>query len=123
MRLHIPWKRSGKKVIEAVDASSGVEEAANEGKTSRGTTFDTLVAPSEAITFHSNTERSTRSTATSTKERWGLFMLEPQDDNDPDAVDIVALHGLVSTCDFRLRFLIIRFKVFQVASSSFVADD
>lgn len=123
MRLHIPWKRSGKKVIEAVDASSGVEEAASEGKASRGTTFDTFVAPSETITLRSNTERSTRSTATGTKERWGLFVLEPQDDNDPDAIDIVALHGLVSTSDCRLRFLIIRFKMFQFASSSSIADD
>lgn len=94
MRLQLPWKRTGKKVIEAVDASSGVEEADIEGKASRGTTFDTLVAPSEASTLRSNTERSARSTATGTKERWGLFVLEPQDDNDPDAIDIVALHGL-----------------------------
>lgn len=114
MRLHIPWKRSGKRVIEAVDASSGVEEAANEGKASRGTTFDTLVTPSEAITLRSNTERSTRSTASGTQERCGLFVLEPQDDNDPDAIDIVALHGLVSTCDSCLRFPIIRFKCFRL---------
>jgi hypothetical protein len=111
MRLQLPWKRTGKKVIEAVDASSGVEEADIEGKASRGTTFDTLVAPSEASTLRSNTERSARSTATGTKERWGLFVLEPQDDNDPDAIDIVALHGLVSASDFPTRCLIMFWNV------------
>lgn len=95
MRL-IPWKRSGKKVIEAIDAGLGVDVPDKEGKTSRGTTFDTLVPPSGAATLRSDTERSAGSTSTGTKGRWGLIELEPQDDNDPEAVDIVALHGLVS---------------------------
>lgn len=118
MRLQLPWKRTGKRVIEAVDASSGVEKADNEGKASRETTFDTLVAPSEAATDRSNTERSARGNATDTKERWGLFVLEPQDDNDPDAIDIVALHGLVSTRDFLSRFLIFPFEVFQFTAGN-----
>ncbi|KAG6361575.1 hypothetical protein INS49_009802 [Diaporthe citri] len=92
MRLQLPWKR--KKVAEIIDASPGVDEAGSEGKAPRGTTFDTLVAPSEVDTLRSDTQLSTRRTTTSPKERWGLFVLEPQDDNDPDAIDIVALHGL-----------------------------
>jgi hypothetical protein len=96
MRLHLPWKRTGEKVIEATDAGSGVEKAEFEGNPSRETTFDTLVEPSDATTHRSNTESSARSKATGSNERWGLFVLEPQDDDDPDAIDIVALHGLVS---------------------------
>lgn len=92
MRLPVPWKR--KKVAEVIDAIPGAEVAGTEGKTSRGTTFDTLVAPSEADTLRTDTQLSARSTTTRTKERWGLFVLEPQDDNDPEAIDIVALHGL-----------------------------
>lgn len=92
MRLQLPWKR--KKVAEVIDASPGLDEAGIEGKASRGTTFETLVAPSEIDTLRSDTQLSTRTTTTRPKERWGLFVLEPQDDNDPDAIDIVALHGL-----------------------------
>lgn len=92
MRFQIPWKR--KKVAEVIDGSSGVEHAENDGKTSRGTTFDTFVTPSEVDTLRSDTRLSVRSTTTGRKERWGLFVLEPQDDNDPEAIDIVALHGL-----------------------------
>lgn len=94
MRLPIPWKR--RKVVEVIDASSDIEVAETEGKASRGTTFDTLVAPGEADTLRSDTQLSARSTTTTSrsKERWGLFVLEPQDDNDPEAIDIVALHGL-----------------------------
>ena len=90
--MRLPWKR--RKVVNAIDVDSVVEEANNEGKASRGTTLDTLVTPSEVNTLRSETERSTRNTTTDTKERWGLFVLEPQEDNDPDAIDIVALHGL-----------------------------
>lgn len=92
MRFQIPWKR--KKVAEVIDGSSGVEDAENDGKTSRGTTFETFVTPSEVDTLRSDTQLSVRSTTTGRKERWGLFVLEPQDDNDPEAIDIVALHGL-----------------------------
>lgn len=92
-RMRLPWKR--KKVAEASHVSgSGIEEAGKEGTSSRGTTFDTLVAPSEVPTFRSETLLSARDTAHRTTERWGLFVLEPQEDNDPDAIDIVALHGL-----------------------------
>lgn len=92
MRLQLPWKR--KKVVEGIDASLGVENGDKEDKTSRGTTFDTFVTTNEVETLRSDTQLSTRSTNIGTKERWGLFVLEPQDDNDPDAIDVVALHGL-----------------------------
>lgn len=92
MRFQVPWKR--KKVAEVIDGSAGDEDAGNEDKTSRGTTFDTFVAPSEVDILRSDTQISARSTTTGRKERWGLFVLEPQDDNDPEAIDIVALHGL-----------------------------
>lgn len=79
---------------EVIDATPGVEDSGNESKASRGTTFDTLVTPSEVDTVRSDTQLSARSTTGDRKERWGLFVLEPQDDNDPEAIDIVALHGL-----------------------------
>lgn len=90
MRFQIPWKR--KKVAEVINGSPGVEDTGNEGKTSRGTTFDTFVTPSEVDTFRSDTQLSVQSTTTGRKERWGLFVLEPQDDNDPEAINIVALY-------------------------------
>lgn len=91
--MRLPWKK--KKAAEALAVSGAdVKQAGNEGKSSRGTTFDTLVAPSEVTTLRSDMLLSARSTTGGATERWGLFVLEPQDDNDPNAVDIVALHGL-----------------------------
>lgn len=113
MRL-IPWKRTGKRVIEAIDAGSGVEVPDKEGKASRATTLDTLVPPSGAATLCSNTERSGISTAAGGKGRWGLIELEPQDDNDSDAVDIVALHGLVSLV-IPFHSLMVPFGMIKVA--------
>lgn len=79
------WKK--KKPIEVLDAAR--TDQVNP-KAERITSFDTLVQPSEGGSGIPYTDESLRRE----EGRWGLFVLEDQHDDDPDAIDIVALHGL-----------------------------
>lgn len=79
------WKK--KKPIEVLDAAR--TDPVNP-KAERITSFDTLVQPSEGGSGIPYTDESLRRE----EGRWGLFVLEDQHDDDPDAIDIVALHGL-----------------------------
>jgi hypothetical protein len=80
------WKR--KRSIQVADPAV-LEDV--QGSGDRSLTFDTLVEPGEPTDVRPNTSLSSNG---EDGDRFGLFVLADQEDDDPDAIDIVALHGL-----------------------------